>query len=55
MYILPSLFTTANLAAGFYAITQAVLGAAHVQGLMGTPSADPLRTAAIYFNHSAIA
>lgn len=26
MYLLPSLFTTANLAAGFYAISQAVLG-----------------------------
>ena len=55
MYILPSLFTTANLAAGFYAITQAALGAAHAQGLVGTPGADPLRTAAIYLNHSAIA
>lgn len=55
MYILPSLFTTANLAAGFYAITQAALGAAHAQGLVTTPGADPLRTAAIYLNHSAIA
>ena len=55
MYILPSLFTTANLAAGFYAITQAALGAAHAEGLIGTPGVDPLRTAAIYLNHSAIA
>jgi CDP-diacylglycerol--serine O-phosphatidyltransferase len=55
MYILPSLFTTANLAAGFYAITQAALGAAHAEGLVATPGADPLRTAAIYLNHSAIA
>ncbi len=55
MYILPSLFTTANLAAGFYAIMQAVLGATRAQGLIGSPGADPLRTAAIYLNHSAIA
>jgi len=56
MYVLPSLFTTANLAAGFYAITQAALGAAHAGGIL--PSAtgvDPLRSAAIYFNHSAVA
>ena len=26
MYLLPSMFTTANLAAGFYAITQAMQG-----------------------------
>ena len=34
MYILPSLFTTANLAAGFYAISQAAMGAAHAQGFL---------------------
>jgi CDP-diacylglycerol---serine O-phosphatidyltransferase len=55
MYILPSLFTTANLAAGFYAISQAALGAAHAQGLLTASGPDPLRTAATYFNHSAIA
>jgi CDP-diacylglycerol--serine O-phosphatidyltransferase len=55
MYILPSLFTTANLAAGFYAVSQAALGAAHAQGLYSVPGVDPLRTAAVYFNHSAIA
>ena len=55
MYILPSLFTTANLAAGFYAISQAALGAAHAQGLDSAPGVDPLRTAAIYFNHAALA
>ncbi len=55
MYMLPSLFTTANLAAGFYAISEAALGAAHAQGLYAVPGADALRTAAVYFNHSAIA
>jgi len=55
MYILPSLFTTANLAAGFYAISQAALGAAHAQGLLDAPGTDTLRLAARYFNHSAIA
>jgi CDP-diacylglycerol--serine O-phosphatidyltransferase len=55
LYILPSLFTTANLAAGFYAVSQAALGAAHAQGLNSVPGVDPLRTAAVYFNHSAIA
>jgi CDP-diacylglycerol--serine O-phosphatidyltransferase len=55
MYVLPSLFTTANLAAGFYAISQAALGAAHAQGLNAVPGVDPLRTAAVYFNHSALA
>jgi CDP-diacylglycerol--serine O-phosphatidyltransferase len=55
MYILPSLFTTANLAAGFYAITQAALGAAHASGFMAVPGSDPLRLAAQSFNHSAIA
>ena len=52
MYILPSLFTTANLAAGFYAITEAALAAA--QGMVA-PGADPLRAAAVYLNHAAIA
>jgi CDP-diacylglycerol--serine O-phosphatidyltransferase len=55
MYVLPSLFTTANLAAGFYAISQTALGAAHAQGLYSLPGADPLRAAATYFNHAAIA
>src|ERR1035441_5093777 len=55
MYILPSLFTTANLAAGFYAISQTALGAAHAQGMLATPGFDPLRTAAVYFNHAAVA
>jgi CDP-diacylglycerol--serine O-phosphatidyltransferase len=55
MYILPSLFTTANLAAGFYAISEAALGAAHAQGLLAAPGTDPLRAAAVYFNHAAIA
>ena len=55
MYVLPSLFTTANLAAGFYAISQAALGAAHAQGLDAVPGVDPLHTASIYFNHSALA
>jgi CDP-diacylglycerol--serine O-phosphatidyltransferase len=55
MYILPSLFTTANLAAGFYAITEAALGAAHAYGVVATPGVDPLHAAAIYLNHSAIA
>jgi CDP-diacylglycerol--serine O-phosphatidyltransferase len=55
MYILPSLFTTANLAAGFYAVSQAALGAAHAGGLYTAPGVDPLRTAATYFNHSALA
>ena len=36
-------------------LSQAALGAAHAQGLLATPGADPLRTAAIYFNHAAIA
>jgi len=56
MYILPSLFTTANLAAGFYAISQAALGAAHAQGfLAATPGIDPMWQAARYFNHAALA
>lgn len=55
MYILPSLFTTANLAAGFYAISQTALGAAYAQGLFSAPGVDPLRVAAHYFNHAAIA
>jgi CDP-diacylglycerol--serine O-phosphatidyltransferase len=55
MYILPSAFTTANLAAGFYAISQAALGAAHAQGAMGVNGPDPLHASAIYFNHAAIA
>jgi len=55
MYILPSLFTTANLAAGFYAISQTALGAAHAQGFLAAPGTDPLRLAAVYFNHAAIA
>ena len=55
MYILPSLFTTANLAAGFYAISQAALGAAHAQGFLTAPGIDPLHIAATYFNHAAIA
>jgi CDP-diacylglycerol--serine O-phosphatidyltransferase len=55
MYVLPSLFTTANLAAGFYAISQAALGAAHAQGLFAAPGTDSLRVAATYFNHSALA
>jgi CDP-diacylglycerol--serine O-phosphatidyltransferase len=55
MYILPSLFTTANLAAGFYAISQAALGAAHAPGFLASAGFDPLRAAAPYFNHAAIA
>jgi len=55
MYILPSLFTTANLAAGFYAITQAALGAAHAEGFLAVPGTDPLHLAAQSFNHAAIA
>jgi CDP-diacylglycerol---serine O-phosphatidyltransferase len=55
MYILPSLFTTANLAAGFYAISQSALGAAHAMGALAAPGTDPLNLAAGYFNHAAIA
>ena len=55
MYILPSLFTTANLAAGFYAISQAALGAARATGFDAVPGADPLSRAATHFNLSAIA
>jgi CDP-diacylglycerol--serine O-phosphatidyltransferase len=58
MYILPSLFTTANLAAGFYAISQAALGVAHAPGMIAAsavPGVDPLRASAVYFNHAAIA
>ncbi len=55
MYILPSLFTTANLAAGFYAILETALGAAHAQGWLAAPAMDSLNTAAIYFNHAGIA
>ena len=55
MYILPSLFTTANLAAGFYAIVHAALGAARAQGFDVLPGADPLSLAAHDFNLSAIA
>lgn len=40
MYILPSLFTAGNIAAGFYAITQSVQG---------------VTTDAIYFDHAALA
>ncbi len=54
MYILPSLFTTANLAAGFYAISQTAIGASRALGMFGG-TADPLRIAAPYFNHAAIA
>lgn len=53
LYILPSLFTTANLAAGFYAISQAALGAAYFMGMDGIAPSG--RSAAIYFNHAAIA
>ena len=51
MYILPSLFTTANLAAGFYAITQTALGAVYARGV------DPgaLDRAAVHFNYAAVA
>ena len=41
MYVLPSLFTVGNIAAGYYAITQSILGAA---------DGDPVR-----FNHAALA
>ena len=34
MYILPSLFTTANIAAGFYAILQTVFGNGRISGIM---------------------
>jgi CDP-diacylglycerol--serine O-phosphatidyltransferase len=54
MYILPSLFTTANLGAGFYAISEAALGAARAGG-WHAPGVDPLQSAAFYFNHSALA
>ena len=40
MYVLPSLFTAGNIAAGFYAITQSIQGSA----------ADP-----VYFDHAALA
>ncbi|MDR3765372.1 MAG: phosphatidylcholine/phosphatidylserine synthase [Acidobacteriota bacterium] len=53
LYVLPSLFTTANLAAGFYAISQAALGAAYFMGLNGaSPNGS---SAAVYFNHAALA
>ena len=55
MYILPSLFTTANLAAGFYAIVHAALGAARAQGFDVVPGNDSLGVAAHDFNLSAIA
>jgi CDP-diacylglycerol---serine O-phosphatidyltransferase len=55
MYVLPSLFTTANLAAGFYAISQAALGAADMQGVGGVIAADAMNSAAAHFNLSAIA
>jgi CDP-diacylglycerol--serine O-phosphatidyltransferase len=55
MYLLPSLFTTANLAAGFYAISQAALGASHVLGRTAVFGGDPLAEAATNFNYSAIA
>jgi CDP-diacylglycerol--serine O-phosphatidyltransferase len=50
MYLLPSLFTTANLAAGFYAVSEATLGAVHM-----TPGSDATQSAAVYFNRAAIA
>src|SRR5665213_2675438 len=40
MYVLPSLFTSGNIAAGFYAITQSV------QGTVGDP---------VHFDHAALA
>jgi CDP-diacylglycerol--serine O-phosphatidyltransferase len=55
MYVLPSLFTTANLAAGFYAISQAALGAVHAQGFGVPPGVDARSVAAIHFNFAAIA
>lgn len=55
LYVLPSLFTTANLAAGFYAISQAALGAAHAQGYGSAAGADALSAAAIHFNLAALA
>ena len=55
LYILPSLFTTANLAAGFYAILQTALGAAYAMGYVNTQEGTPLRMAAMYFNHAALA
>jgi CDP-diacylglycerol---serine O-phosphatidyltransferase len=55
MYILPSLFTTANLAAGFFAIVHAALGAARAQGFDVMPGANPMDLAAHDFNQSAIA
>src|ERR1700692_1365270 len=45
LYVLPSLFTTANLAAGFYAISQAALGAAHAQGYGSAAGGDGLSAA----------
>jgi len=53
MYLLPSLFTTANLAAGFYAISQTALGAAHAIGLEAAPGSG--YSPAQYFNHAALA
>ena len=53
MYILPSLFTTANLAAGFYAISQTALGAAQAIGLETAPGGG--HSPAQYFNHAALA
>ncbi len=55
MYILPSLFTTANLAAGFYAISHAALGAARAQGFDAIPGTDPMSVAARHFDLAAIA
>jgi CDP-diacylglycerol--serine O-phosphatidyltransferase len=55
MYILPSLFTTANIAAGFYAIGQATLGAAYAAGFAAPASSAAMHQAAIYFNHAALA
>lgn len=55
MYLLPSLFTTANLGAGFYAISQAALGAADAQGAVGAGGANAISSAAAHFNLSAIA
>lgn len=51
MYVLPSLFTTANLAAGFYAITMVVMGV--LKSAPGTP--DAMRVTAWHLNVAALA
>jgi CDP-diacylglycerol--serine O-phosphatidyltransferase len=49
------LFTTANLAAGFYAIGQATLGAMYASGFGGAVGDAAIRAGAHYYNHAALA